>query len=76
VIGLAIAGWALLVGLHRREGARLHDALGREAAQRTVADELQRSLFPDQLPDIPGLRLAARSHRGTPPCGWEATGTT
>ena len=62
--GAALAGWALLVGMHRREGARLRDALGREAAQRTVADQLQRSLFPDQLPDIPGLRLAARSTPG------------
>ncbi|MFL6002298.1 MAG: PP2C family protein-serine/threonine phosphatase [Nocardioides sp.] len=60
----ALVGWALLVGLHRREGARLRDALGREAAQRTVADQLQRSLFPDQLPDIPGLQLAARSTPG------------
>ena len=57
----ALAGWALLIAVHRREGARLRDALGREAAQRTVADELQRSLFPDQLPVIPGLQLAARS---------------
>jgi serine phosphatase RsbU (regulator of sigma subunit) len=62
--GAALAGWALLVGLHRREGARLRDALGREAEQRTVADELQRGLFPDQLPVIPGLQLAARSTPG------------
>ncbi|HET7194220.1 MAG TPA: PP2C family protein-serine/threonine phosphatase, partial [Nocardioides sp.] len=60
----ALAGWALLVGMHRREGARLRDALGREAEQRTVADELQRGLFPDQLPVIPGLQLAARSTPG------------
>jgi serine phosphatase RsbU (regulator of sigma subunit) len=60
----ALAGWALLVGLHRREGTRLRDALGREAEQRTVADELQRSLFPEQLPIIPGLQLAARSTPG------------
>jgi serine phosphatase RsbU (regulator of sigma subunit) len=60
----ALAGWALLVGLHRREGARLRDALGREAAQRTVADQLQRSLFPGELPVIPGLQLAARSTPG------------
>lgn len=60
----ALAGWALLVGMHRREGARLRDALGREAEQRTVADELQRGLFPDQLPTIPGLQLAARSTPG------------
>jgi hypothetical protein len=57
----ALAGWTLLVAMHRREGSRLRDALGREAAQRTVADELQRGLFPDQLPVIPGLQLAARS---------------
>ena len=62
--GAALAGWALLVGMHRREGARLRDALGREAEQRTVADELQRGLFPDQLPVIPGLQLAARSTPG------------
>ena len=60
----ALAGWALLVGMHRREGARLRDALGREAEQRTVADELQRGLFPDQLPVIPGIQLAARSTPG------------
>jgi serine phosphatase RsbU (regulator of sigma subunit) len=60
----ALAGWALLVGMHRREGARLRAALGREAEQRTVADELQRGLFPDQLPLIPGLQLAARSTPG------------
>jgi hypothetical protein len=62
--GAAFAGWALLVGMHRREGARLRDALGREAEQRTVADELQRSLFPEELPVIPGLQLAARSTPG------------
>jgi serine phosphatase RsbU (regulator of sigma subunit) len=62
--GVALAGWALLVGMHRREGARLHDALGREAEQRTVADELQRGIFPDQLPLIPGVQLAARSTPG------------
>ena len=62
--GAALAGWALLVGMHRREGKRLRDALGREAVQRNVADELQRGLFPDQLPDIPGLQLAARSTPG------------
>jgi serine phosphatase RsbU (regulator of sigma subunit) len=60
----ALAGWALLVGLHRREGAKLRDALAGEAAQRTVADHLQRSIFPDQLPVIPGLQLAARSTPG------------
>ena len=60
----ALTGWALLVGMHRREGARLRDALGREAVQRTVADELQRGLFPDQIPVIPGLQLAARSTPG------------
>jgi serine phosphatase RsbU (regulator of sigma subunit) len=60
----ALAGWALLVGMHRREGARLRDALGREEEQRTMADQLQHSLFPDQLPVIPGLQLAARSTPG------------
>jgi hypothetical protein len=62
--GAALGGWALLVGMHRREGARLRAALGREAEQRNVADELQRGLFPDQLPVIPGLQLAARSTPG------------
>jgi serine phosphatase RsbU (regulator of sigma subunit) len=62
--GAALAGWALLVGMHRREGARLREALGREAVQRAVADELQRGLFPDQIPVIPGLQLAARSTPG------------
>jgi serine phosphatase RsbU (regulator of sigma subunit) len=62
--GVALAGWAWLVFMHRREGARLRDALGREAEQRTVADELQRGLFPDQLPVVPGLQLAARSTPG------------
>ncbi|MGH3336479.1 MAG: PP2C family protein-serine/threonine phosphatase, partial [Nocardioides sp.] len=61
---VALAGWVVLVGMHRREGTRLRDALGREAEQRTVADELQRSLFPDQLPVIPGLQVAARSTPG------------
>lgn len=60
----ALTGWALLVWMHRREGARLRAALGREAVQRTVADELQRGLFPGQLPVIPGVRLAARSTPG------------
>lgn len=62
--GAALACWALLVWMHRREGARLRAALGREAAQRTMADELQRGLFPDQLPVIPGVGLAARSTPG------------
>jgi serine phosphatase RsbU (regulator of sigma subunit) len=58
---IALAGWALLVGMLRRAGMRLYDALGREAEQRAVAEQLQLSLLPERLPDIPGLRLAART---------------
>jgi len=57
----ALAGWAFLILMLRRAGMRLFDALNREAEQRAVADQLQRSLLPERLPVIPGLRLAARS---------------
>jgi serine phosphatase RsbU (regulator of sigma subunit) len=60
----ALGGWTLLLALHRRARRSLDDALGREAEQRAVADELQQSLLPDRLPSVPGLRLAARSWPG------------
>jgi serine phosphatase RsbU (regulator of sigma subunit) len=56
-----LAGWAFLVAMLRRAGMRLFQALGREAEQRTVAEQLRRTLLPERLPTIPGLRLAARS---------------
>ena len=63
VVALAVVvlGWAVLVGMLRRTGSRLLSALRREAQQRAVADQLRVTLLPDHLPDIPGLRLAARS---------------
>src|SRR4051794_20929084 len=61
---MALGGWTLLLALHRRARRSLDDALGREAEQRAVADELQQSLLPDRLPPVPGLRLAARSWPG------------
>jgi serine phosphatase RsbU (regulator of sigma subunit) len=60
----ALAGWSCLLWLLRRAGRHLLDALGREAEQRAVADQLQRSLLPDRLPAVPGLRFAARSRPG------------
>jgi hypothetical protein len=57
----ALLGWALLTGMLRRSGLRLFQALRRESQQRAVAEQLQRSLLPDPLPDVSGLRLAARS---------------
>jgi len=61
---MALGGWTLLLALHRRARRSLDDALGREAEQRSVADQLQQSLLPDRLPSVPGLRLAARSWPG------------
>ena len=63
---LALGGWALLLVLHRRARRSLDDALGREAEQRAVADQLQQSLLPGRLPSVPGLRLAAWSRPGDP----------
>ena len=63
---IALGGWALLLALHRRARNSLDDALGREAEQRAVADQLQQSLLPDRLPRVPGLGLAARSRPGDP----------
>jgi serine phosphatase RsbU (regulator of sigma subunit) len=59
--GVALVGWASLVGMLRRSGMRLYEALDREAEQRAVADQLQRSLLPERLPQISGVRVAARS---------------
>jgi serine phosphatase RsbU (regulator of sigma subunit) len=63
---MALGGWTLLLALHRRARRGLDEALGREAEQRSVADQLQQSLLPDRLPSVPGLRLAARSWPGDP----------
>lgn len=59
-LAVVVVGWAVLVWMLRRTGKRLFAALGREAAQRQVADQLQRTLLPERLPDVPGLRIAAR----------------
>ncbi|MGH3317483.1 MAG: hypothetical protein ACRDO0_15185 [Nocardioidaceae bacterium] len=56
----ALTGWlALVVWLSRSVGS-LRAALVREAEQRSAADLLQRSLLPQHLPAVPGVRLAAR----------------
>jgi len=60
-LAVVVVGWAVLVAMLRRTGRSLLHALRREAAQRSVADQLQRTLLPERLPDVPGLRLAARS---------------
>jgi serine phosphatase RsbU (regulator of sigma subunit) len=59
--GVALVGWGSLVGMLRRSGMRLYEALEREAEQRAVAEQLQRSLLPERLPVISGVRVAARS---------------
>jgi serine phosphatase RsbU (regulator of sigma subunit) len=56
-----LMGWALLISMLWRASQRVFQALTREAEQRTVAEQLRRTLLPKRLPDIPGLRLAARS---------------
>jgi len=56
-----LAGWASLVAMLRRLAWSLFQALGREAEQRAVAEQLRRTLVPERLPDVPGFRLAARS---------------
>ena len=63
---MALGGWTLLLTLHRRARRNLDDALGREAEQRSVADQLQQSLLPTRLPSVPGVRLAAWSRPGDP----------
>jgi serine phosphatase RsbU (regulator of sigma subunit) len=61
----ALTGWlALVVWLSRSVGS-LRAALVREAEQRSAADLLQRSLLPQHLPAVPGVRLAARSLPGS-----------
>jgi serine phosphatase RsbU (regulator of sigma subunit) len=60
-LAVVVVGWAVLVGTLLRTGSRLIQALRREAEQRAMADQLQVTLLPDHLPDIPGLRLAART---------------
>ena len=60
----AMVGWmAVLMWQHRSSG-RLNGALLREAAHRSAADVLQRSLLPDRLPSVEGLQLAGRSLPG------------
>ena len=61
---VALAAWAALVLMHRQAGRRLNEALRREAEQRATAELLQRSLLPAPLPQVPGVRLAARSLTG------------
>jgi hypothetical protein len=63
---MALGGWTLLLMLHRGARRRLDAALGREAEQRAVADQLQQSLLPTRLPSVPGVRLAAWSRPGDP----------
>ena len=53
----ALLGLLGLTWLLHRMGARLTDLLARE---RGVAEKLQHSLLPDRLPDLPGVRFAAR----------------
>ena len=53
----ALLGLLGLTLLLRRLGGALVALLARE---RDVAETLQRSLLPDRLPDLPGMRLAAR----------------
>jgi Stage II sporulation protein E (SpoIIE) len=61
----ALTGWlAMVVWLSRSVGS-LRAALVREAEQRSAADLLQRSLLPQHLPAVPGVRLAARSLPGS-----------
>jgi serine phosphatase RsbU (regulator of sigma subunit) len=61
----ALAGWIGLVAWHMRSMRRLQVALVGEAEQRSAAEVLQRSLLPTYLPDVPGVRLAARSTPGS-----------
>ncbi|HEX2849800.1 MAG TPA: SpoIIE family protein phosphatase [Acidimicrobiales bacterium] len=48
-----------------RHAATLIDRARRHDRDRTAAHELQRSLLPDRLPELPGLALAARYLPGT-----------
>jgi serine phosphatase RsbU (regulator of sigma subunit)/anti-sigma regulatory factor (Ser/Thr protein kinase) len=54
---VALFGMAGLTLLLNRLGGSLAASLARE---RGVAETLQHSLLPDRLPDVPGVRLAAR----------------
>ena len=60
----AIGGWMALLLWHYRSSGRLNGALLREAAHRSAADVLQRSLLPDRLPRVEGVQLAGRSLPG------------
>ncbi len=53
----ALLGLLALTGVLHRLGSTVTALLARE---RGVAETLQHSLLPDRLPDLPGLRLAAR----------------
>jgi anti-sigma regulatory factor (Ser/Thr protein kinase) len=59
VAGLGLLGITWL--LHRLGG----DVATLLARERGVAETLQHSLLPDRLPDLPGLRLAARYRAGS-----------
>lgn len=69
VIGIAtlfaLMGWLGLVAWHYQSIRRLRAALLREAEQRSAADLLQGSLLPATIPEVPGVRLAARAVPGT-----------
>jgi serine phosphatase RsbU (regulator of sigma subunit) len=56
---------ALAVELGRRAGALL-DTARLYAERRSIADTLQRSLLPPDLPEIPGLQLGARYRPAAP----------
>ena len=58
---VALLGLLGITGLLHRMGGDLATLLARE---RGVAETLQHSLLPDRLPDLPGLRLAARYRPG------------
>jgi serine phosphatase RsbU (regulator of sigma subunit) len=60
----AMAGWMALVVWHHRSIGNLNGALVREAAHRSAADLLQRSLQPARLPVVAGVELAGRSLPG------------
>lgn len=58
-----------------------HTALGIDKAvlygrEAYIADELQRTMLPDSLPQPTGVKLASRYLRRPRRPGWAATGTT
>jgi serine phosphatase RsbU (regulator of sigma subunit) len=61
---VAMAAWMAVLLWHHRSSGRLNGALLREAAHRSAADVLQRSLLPDRLPSVEGVQLAGRSLPG------------